>query len=1465
MKWLVLAFALVAATSWAQGSTVKSVFVGTDAQEYVYEYELDVTTGVVEPEYGSMYRVKAFMHVRPDPSGNGTFVYFDQPKVFLYTGHLPLPVEPTDANYTQYAKQAEPFVQPFYVTYDKFGMVQEVFTTKTDVLWSVNLKKGVAGMLQLPVDKIPAKTLAKPFVFTETEESVYGKVNVTYAVNPLHYETVKIVKTPDYETFTHLPHVMYSNVESHQAFHNWTTWNSLLPVVEYEVQYGKHGVYVLKAHSESIKYVQPFTVEGQKQYVKTEQKVKYVQAVAPTKQYEFSSFPMYHYVHYETSESVFEETYPTLATFTPVVDISTVGPKVQAMLYEAVQYLQETPITHQQTDTKHGIVVTRIIESLKPFTVENYAQFWTVLTKSTTPKDLMAVDIFYKVLPSVGTKYAVQFVMDMVKNHKVKDSVASGMLFSLGVNVRAPSVELLHSVEEFMNFPNYVKPDVAHAAILSFGTMVYKTFQHDHYSTEIEKYIKVYYKHLKEAKTFEEQLVWLHGLKNIQLGTVGELLVPLVKGEQVLELAYDRHLQVHVIYALMEIMEHEHDALFEVVFPIVVDDTLPVELRVAAVKVIVSMEDVHYFTKLVAFMKMEKNVHLYSYFVTTVRSLVNSDVYFGTDFYHYLQHVVTEFVHYDAAVETKSFFYDYVDPEQKVGSIIRGNMIADVKYNKVNQFYVSFAPYVMDRVYDLYSVYVKFEGVHNPLSLVWPKLFNVDPKTINEPITKNHENVPVHVEFTFMANGKVVYTKYFNEETIKQFYTYTYLTILKTLQYQFTTVLNVAEVELYTPTYDGVPAKINLKLPVVSQFKYNVVVPSTTNANEVTLTVSSFFRMWAHGYYGVSVYNPFALTWQGARRVQVFDFNVPLVFDVIFNFQQNSFKLVWSKHANEAFNVVGFKSHVKTQVYARPDTEVDYLKSTCPTCFHYETVTAVPAPKKKDVVLYEAHSKYTGLHFYLSVFDVEVPPTVKYYKSLTDVFTSELFHDLEHVTVFDFVTKYLTWFYTTVLPPTPISHGVVGYVNPCKVYAFDKVEFTFKVDSEVLPHKLWTTPDYRQYVKFTAVFKKTDVVVNHWDVNVYYTHEHGTYFKTINMQVTRQTPGEKNMNICLDWVKDVVPESVTGKLSYFHGYSYDHKCVKDDMVVSIEWTGVPSEVQKNFTSYILPSYHTVPTYYYQQCVPRVLPMFEDYSAPVTYECAELYNTVRKYLYTVDYKHVYPAYVEFVKPFWFWVKHVVPSYYPEVEQFHFVPENRFVVEVEYPMYYTYPIVDVVVKSAYETVAFEHVPYYDWVWVFQPDSTVFTKYFEVMKSFGYVDSCVVNPVYEYAPYHYTAAKEPVYNEWVLYASDLPTTYTWAVYVQKMEKKHVAFKLVLNGHSVVVQPLFGKQYEEGTKKYTFTVDSELMYALEHGSTDVYPFKYYYVYDTIVFAVPNVSLYVTYDGYQVKIETPKTENVAFYGQCYV
>lgn len=55
---------------------------------------------------------------------------------------------------------------------------------------------------------------------------------------------------------------------------------------------------------------------------------------------------------------------------------------------------------------------------------------------------------------------------------------------------------------------------------------------------------------------------------------------------------------------------------------------------------------------------------------------------------------------------------------------------------------------------------------------------------------------------------------------------------------------------------------------------------------------------------------------------------------------------------------------------------------------------------------------------------------------------------------------------------------------------------------------------------------------------------------------------------------------------------------------------------------------------------------------------------------------------------------------------------------------------------------------------------------MKTTGYTTECVINPVFNYTGYHYDVSKISVYNEWTLYATDHPTSYSWAVYVQKSE---------------------------------------------------------------------------------------------------
>lgn len=97
--------------------------------------------------------------------------------------------------------------------------------------------------------------------------------------------------------------------------------------------------------------------------------------------------------------------------------------------------------------------------------------------------------------------------------------------------------------------------------------------------------------------------------------------------------------------------------------------------------------------------------------------------------------------------------------------------------------------------------------------------------------------------------------------------------------------------------------------------------------------------------------------------------------------------------------------------------------------------------------------------------------------------------------------------------------------------------------------------------------------------------------------------------------------------------------------------------------------------------------------------------------------------------------------------------------------------------------------------------------------------------------------------------------------------ALKLVLNDRAVVVQPVLDKSVEAtGFMKYTFTIDSHIMEAIKTGVVPgVYPLKYYQVYDSVVFVVPNVSLYVVYDGHQVIVETVKSDKYHYYGKCYV
>ncbi|XP_058840120.1 uncharacterized protein LOC131695607 [Topomyia yanbarensis] len=1449
MKQWVILIAIVAAVR-SVPLVSKHFFHETGVAEYVFRYNLNVMSGVKNVDIDSWYNLTSEVHIRPDPTGNGTYIYLTDVRTIAFTGPTNKTVE--QVFHIPVLKVWSVITLPFYVTYDSNGMVHNIFTTSGDEEWSVNIKKGIATVLQLPVNYISGRKYDKPFVFTVDEETVHGNMNVSYKVQT-DTSGISVLKTPDHITYKHMPYDVFSNIETGNSFGGQSVWNVSYSWGKYWLLYDKDEIKMQEVHTSSVYSIQQSMSAEQVHFITTTQHFNLIdtKTIESIDVMDFSKIAIINPVAYVASKVISTSSFPCLSVVPHVVDMTLVGPKVQAMLYEAVEYLNENPITNVEPDTTRGLVVSGIIEILKPFAVEDYLKLFTLLTKTTTPRDVAAVDVFFKVLPLVGTKHSVVFIRDLVKSHKVKDMVSTMMLFSLGLNVRVPTKELLQEVEEFYHFEDEVKPDVSHAAVLTFGYLVYKTFEHDTHSPVLQQYVKVYYNKLKEAKTYEEQLLWLHGLKNIEVGTVFELIKPIVNGEQVLNLPYDRHLRLHAIYSLEKILHHDYDLLYETVYPVFVDEYLPSEIRIAALKVLLCTQDVRYFTRLVTVLQADKDIQLHAFFVTTLQHMAKSSINYSAEFWQYLKQTLELFEQPDQSVETQAFYYDYFDEKHSFGASVYGNLVAGVKTNKVNQFYISFNPVVMDHTVELYSVFVKFEGIDNPLTMLWPKLFNVEPRTVKEPIIKQYGKEPVHVELTLIANGKVVYVKYFNEETIEQFYKYTYLTLLTTMKYQFTSILNVADLEVFSSTLNGIPTMVDVKLPLVSQLKYDVVGPTNKSPQEVAFSIHSSFRLWMHGFYGVSVYNPFDVMWHGTRRVHSFDINIPINFDVAFNFQQNSLKIVWTKSTNEAQNTVGFKTHVKTLIYAKPYLEVDFLAGTSPYAY---TTFLSPVHKKKDVVLYESHSKYTGLHFYLSTYDIAVLPHKKPVKSLSGLLLSDVFHEISSVPFFKFVLSYYTWFYTHFFPVQYSAYGVVGYINPCKLYPMDKVELTFKTNTEEISYALWTTPNYQHYVKMSAIFRNNiGTVINHWDVNVQFTHELGLFFKKFDIQITRKTPEERNMNICLDWVKNLKSDTVDGTLTYFHGNSDDHKCVKDNMVISVSWTGSYSDIQKNMTGRTGNSY--------KEC------SLVNTKLPLTYECTKAYTSVRKYMYNVDYQHVLSVYEQLLSPVWFWIQQVFPVYY-DVEPHHHIPNGKYIVDVEYPLQWEeHPIVDIVVTSPSESYVFEHVPYYDWIWWLQPDSTVFTRYFDLMKSVGCVTECIVTPAVSVTNNHYVFGKTPVYNEWTMYAANHPTSYKWAVFVKKMENNHFALKVLLNGYAIVVQAVWDKSATFGKPTdYIFTVDNHIMdVMMSDVGHEMYSLQYFLLNHTVVFVVPNVSLYVVYNGVEVIVETVKSDTVTHYGECNV
>ncbi|XP_063702869.1 uncharacterized protein LOC134832688 [Culicoides brevitarsis] len=1434
---------------------------GDGHDEVVFKYESDVRTAVIDPHVtASQFKLRGDLHIRNDKAGNGTIYWLKNVEIYAYNGEVEFYHHDVDG-WVPLPKESEAYLTPFYVGYSESGLVHDIMFQKDEPEWTYNLKKAIASMVQLDYARVVKEAKKHPYAFHVTEHTIYGVCDVSYSVVP-HEKEYVITKYFDPKHCDGEYKDVYTNVVAHQCHEDhddsYRTPNKKVFHVT------KEGV-LEEIHSSSQIFVYPLKVQENLQVVYVNQTFEFVKYVKPEETIDVSSFVVYYPVYFRMPHVDELMNVPDYTFGRKVVDVESYVTKVVEMFHEAVEYVQTINFENTAPHTKEGLVISRIVKFMKYFDVEHFDKVYAILVKNTQPKDVVALEMFYKILPNVGTRPSALFVKNLVVANKTKDYIAAAMLYTLGINMHVHTEKVLTELEELIHLEGKVKPEVHHAAVLTYATLIYETYKDHEESPVLEKYIKEYYTHLTTATKYEEKLVWLQGLANIRIGSVYKLFVPIVHGEEVFP--YDRHLRVHAIWNIIHPLQDKHVEAFEIFWPVLVDKSLHIELRVAALKGLMATSSTQQLYYIFQYMQTVHCPHLYNFFYTAVKNLAHSEIYcdIRTNITSFAEQVEQYFQNAPVDVGTSAWIRDYIDEDYGVGFSVYGNSIANEKTNEINQVFMRFDSHVSNYYYNNLAVHVKFEGIEYPVETFFSDLVTFSPETFKGHLFKK-TGEPVHVEIIVTHHDQVVFVKYFTEEDIKGIFTADFFKMITMLKYFVTGIQYTVQKEVIVPTDAGFTAQFYKYSPVVYQFKSEVPVYKPEDT-QVTIKTSKYFRIWNHATYGVRMYNPLGAYTQGVRRVYAFDANVPLNYQLTVNYKTQSFKVVMEKQATEIYNVFGVKTHVKSQVYSVPDKNSDVLAHTCKDCKQYVTVTKGDH-FKHNTELFDAHTRFNGAQYYFGMYDCEyTPQDMKSHGLAIPKMTFDFVKEFGHVPFKKFAVHAWQYFLKSAYLHPQGTCGLIAYVRPCTEHPVDTFEFTVKIEREEdkhhphIPNEHEVVPHDHVHVKLNFSTKKDSEVVNEWFGKVHFHHEFGHLFNELEVHFSGK-PHEEHYytNWCFDRKKTYKNEKIEGAYKFYYGVSAERECVKDEFVASVDYTAEYSQEQ------LEEHVHHDDAHTYTDCQPHY-PW--SHNNETTYNCMYAHTTLRHYKYFINYVNVPSEFEYYFDNIWhFLVTSYNPSYVFEAERH--VAEDSIAVDLLYPIAYHEPVAHVVVSHHDHSYVFDDFPVSDFWWFSQPESLHIPSYFRWVKFLNEYQVCAIYPhePEHYLPHHHLA-KFPT-KEWQLYAASAPTNYTWGVYVHKVENEHdhdqVAVKFVVNGHWVIVTPNVDVEHTYGPAKFQFTTDDKMLQymATPYEDNELFGLEMFYVNDSIFFTIPQYGMIWTYDGHIVRVITTDVDHYKYHGVCY-
>jgi GC-rich sequence DNA-binding factor len=1437
MKFILLTTAFLAVASAYE----LFYFTPSKNEEVVYKYYANVDTRVNDPElYGSKFSLRGDLHIRNDLTGNGAVFWLKNVEISTYNGVI---ANYKTATWVPLPELAKAYLIPFYVEYTEDGIAQDVLFQQGEPDWVFNIKKGIASTFQFDWTKMMKYHKKTPFAFQTYENTIYGRCHVGYEVIPGEElcEVTKYFNPRECEGFTEMS---YTNAVSHQCFVDHD--DIFKTVAERKFFVTKDGV-IKKVTANSMAFVNIFKIQENTQALDVNQKFKFVEFVKPTTEIDFKSFVTKQPIVYTRPK--FSKKIPDLTFGFYKFDKDHYVKQVRSMLIESIHYMEMLPITEEVPtvdELKDGQLLSRIYYILRMFELSDFEQVYQSFYKSTDKQEIRALEIFYKILPNIGTYYSAVFVRDLIANQKVKDYVASQLLYTLGVNMPHVSEEYLADFEVFYTWD--VPTQVKHASILTFASMVHNAFEETPHDTGVEKYIKYYYNQLKTASVYEEQVIWLQGLSNIRVGTVFDLLRPIVFGEQVLAHPYDHHLRAQAIWSMLHVMEDLHIDVFDTFWPVLVDETLHLELRVAALKSIIQLGDLSEQRFVFQWIQDHQNIHLYNFFYHTVRDVAHSHLQCNqrdnrTIFFEQLEQIFA-----DSPIEasTTAFVRDTYDEETGYGFYFYGNAIANEKTNHVNQVFLKYSEIIAHEMSSSFGISIKFEGIEYPVDTFFSDLFTFNIDTFKGKLFQR-SGEPIHVEIIIMYFDQIIFSRYFDAATIEKLFNADFVQLLSLLKFKYSDVFFTLQKEVYFPTDFGVTANYFTIIPLGVYFRSDVPL-FKTEATQATINYESYFRVWSHSSTGLSVYNPLSAMVQGVRRFYNLDISAPFNFELTIDYDDSLVHTVSRKQKDDLHNIFGVKTYTTSQAYVYTDRRSDVLALTCASCESMVIATNKNHDFKYNSTIFEYHNRFFGSEYYFGIYEADyAPQDFKTFGFPMVHFDYDSFHNLGDYSFQRYLLSVCHWFISNAFIHPRGNFGFVLYSKPCELYPATVWDWTTYFHREPRSRLSDATfLDYDYIVNSTVETRNGKEVVTTYDMGFNFSHYHGQVFNDFTSLISRKVEGnDEYHNYCFNRNKFWHSQRVTVDYDFWYGTAFSRQCVKDDFYVQIQGYAEKSEEQLNEAIIENPR-HT-----YSACRPH-LPWHRR-SWTHTYQCALAYESLRKVHYSVKMEKQIP-YLDDIQHF------LITAYKPRFlsEPYKFLVDNTLEIDIVYPVDFHERTVSVVVTFPTSSLVFDKFPVNKYGVFAYPDNPFITSFYQFAKYFNHYNSCVVYPTEpEYVTPHLHLAPIPTSKEWTLYAANAPKNYTWAVYVQKFNDDDIAIKFVFNDGWVIVKPSHSR----------FSIETSDQF-FKYFVTDYSGFNYnhvqmWYVHDTVLFTLPDYGMIWKYNGEGLYLFSVDTEH-QYYGVCY-